>query len=377
MGKTPQKRKKTVARRVLRVQAVLFILLLIYYLATFTETPVLSRARILWIETAMTTMSHQWLATMFFPKSVIDDVMSRQVFAGEATSNAALIHVDAEGGNGKKGSGVLVSQLTLDSRREPRTGELDDLGNLILVDDIEQDIMIVEVRTISYTGRVMIIPDPSRVVVQTTNSKGEKGQHIADLCDSAGGIAAVNGNGFQDADGHGSGGGIIGWTVSGGEEWGGGGKTDFTSIGFDISNRLIVGNISDFAAYSIRDLVQFMPALILDGERKVEGSAGWGIQPRTAVGQTENGTVLLAVIDGRQPGHSIGITVGELTDILLSYGAVNAGACDGGSSSVMCYNGNLMTVPSGPTNATGRFLPNALVVLRKEANNNEEQNNGS
>ena len=45
----------------------------------FTNVPVLSTMRDIWIETAMTTADHQWLATKLFPKSVVDKVMSNKV----------------------------------------------------------------------------------------------------------------------------------------------------------------------------------------------------------------------------------------------------------------------------------------------------------
>ena len=38
------------------------------------------------------------------------------------------------------------------------------------------------------------------------------------------------------------------------------------------------------------------------------GDGGWGVGPRTAIGQRKDGTVLLLVIDGRQPGYSVGAT---------------------------------------------------------------------
>ena len=66
----------------------------LYLLAAFTECPVLSDARTLWIETAMTTGDHQWLAKLF-PESVIDDVMSKQV---NTVEGIAGIQNDAESG---------------------------------------------------------------------------------------------------------------------------------------------------------------------------------------------------------------------------------------------------------------------------------------
>ena len=82
-----------------------------------------------------------------------------------------------------------------------------------------------------------------------------------------------------------------------------------------------------------------------------------------------DGAVLLLVVDGRQVGYSLGATMGDCADILEEYGAVNAGACDGGSSSVLAYEGEILNEPS--TNMpTGRYLPNAWVVARKTTEQN-------
>ena len=73
---------------------------------------------------------------------------------------------------------------------------------------------------------------------------------------------------------------------------------------------------------------------------------------------------MIFVVDGRQVGYSLGATMGDCADVLEMYGAVNAGACDGGSSSVLAYEGEILNEPS--TNMpTGRYLPNAWVVARK------------
>ena len=106
---------------------------------------------------------------------------------------------------------------------------------------------------------------------------------------------------------------------------------------------------------------QFLPALIINGEKKVEGSFGFGIQPRTAIGQSTKGEMLLLIIDGRQVGYSIGATVSDEADILLEHNAYQAINADGGSSSLMWYDGKNITKPSS-TNNLGRYLPNCIVV---------------
>ena len=107
----------------------------------------------------------------------------------------------------------------------------------------------------------------------------------------------------------------------------------------------------------------------MNGEIYTEGSAGWGIQPRTIIAQREDGVVMFLVVDGRKPGYSIGITIGEAAEILLKYGAVTAAACDGGSSSVMAYDNAIVNIPSTPM-TTGRYLPNALLVSKRTDTDN-------
>jgi hypothetical protein len=57
--------------------------------------------------------------------------------------------------------------------------------------------------------------------------------------------------------------------------------------------------------------------------------------PRTAVGLTAAGDVVIAVVDGRQPGYSIGVRLDELGELMLSRGVVTAVNLDGGGSSTL------------------------------------------
>jgi exopolysaccharide biosynthesis protein len=63
-----------------------------------------------------------------------------------------------------------------------------------------------------------------------------------------------------------------------------------------------------------------------------------GRHPRTAAGVSRDGrTLLLVVVDGRQDGWSVGVTLPELARILLDAGAWNAVNLDGGGSSALWY----------------------------------------
>jgi exopolysaccharide biosynthesis protein len=103
---------------------------------------------------------------------------------------------------------------------------------------------------------------------------------------------------------------------------------------------------------------EFGPMLIVNGEKTVLNALSGGLAPRTAIGQTEAGHILLVVIDGRQ-ASSIGATFQEVQMVLYANGAINAIGLDGGASSCMVYNGALVSSPS--EGDSGRLLPNALI----------------
>lgn len=367
----------------------------LYLLAAYTECPVLSDARTLWIETAMTTGDHQWLAKIF-PQSVIDEVMSKQV--NEVQGVAGISDAAEEGiptfgplsefytlktepGIYSLSSAFFNSlevkrteQERLDAikaywdgdplgQNEAAQNGVDKTGRTVIVNDIEQGIMISLAKTASYTARIVQIEDPSRVFVATTDRKGVQGKLICDYLRDEEAILGINASGFADYNGNGMGGEIIGATLSQGELWGNLMYSSMT-IGFTEDNKLIAGTIHNWDQYNLRDAIQFGPVLIKDGQILTEGSSGWGLQPRTVIGQRADGAVLFMIVDGRKPGYSIGATMGDCASVLLEYGAVTAAACDGGSSSVLAYNGQIINDPSTPME-TGRYLPNAFLVKRR------------
>lgn len=70
--------------------------------------------------------------------------------------------------------------------------------------------------------------------------------------------------------------------------------------------------------------------------------------PRTAVGQRADGRILLVVVDGRQPGYSVGMTNWELAQTLVRLGAVWGTGLDAGGSSTIAFDGTLLNRPSDP-----------------------------
>ncbi len=119
-------------------------------------------------------------------------------------------------------------------------------------------------------------------------------------------------------------------------------------VGFNDQDVLVVAKTmteAEAEALNIRDGCEFGPPLIINGEVNQEAynkASGWN--PRTAIGQRDDGAVIFVCIDGRQAG-SAGGTYKDVVDIMMEYGAVNACNLDGGSSSVMLYRDPLNLYP--------------------------------
>ena len=64
--------------------------------------------------------------------------------------------------------------------------------------------------------------------------------------------------------------------------------------------------------------------------------------------------------------RSLGATYGDIIDVMVEYGAVNACNLDGGSSSIMVYNGRVISRPSAANKTDGRHIPNGIAVYRRE-----------
>lgn len=326
---------------------VLLLSVVSYVTVVYGNIPFVVKWRNIWIETAMTTDQHKWLATAFFPDRLVDEVMAAQV---------DIKDIGVTDIYGNQSADVLGQEYLVE-------GEKDKFGNEVFANNVEEGVVILKVESTNFVGKLVLVDDPSRVFLGATDYKGSRGEFICDYLEKENAVVGVNASGFIDTGGTSLGGLISGQCVSQGEYWGTY-KSKYTLLGFDTDNRLVVGGMDNWEDYNIRDGIQFRPTLILNGQKVVSDSAGWGLQPRTVVGQSANGVVMLLVVDGRQFGYSLGATMEDCADILLQYGAVTAGACDGGSSSVIAYNGEIINEPSTDM-PTGRYLPNAWLVRSK------------
>ncbi len=353
--KSNKKKMKKGIKALIALAVVVAIIVSGYLVMIFGNIHFVTKWRNIWIETAMTTDQHKWLATTFFPDWLIDEVMGAQM------DNKDISVTQITDIYGNQSEDILGQEYLVE-------GEKDKFGNTVYANDKDEGIVILEIKTSNFVGKLVLVDDPSRVYLASTDYKGARGEFICTYLEKENAVVGINASGFRDPEGKGIGGDVTGLCVSQGEYWGTY-SSKYTLVGFDDENRLVVGGMSNWEDYNIRDGFQYHPSLIINGEKVVKDSAGWGLQPRSVIGQCANGVVLMLVADGRQVGYSIGATMEDCADILLQYGAVTAGACDGGSSSVIAYNGEIINEPS-TSMPTGRYLPNAWVVASKTSDIN-------
>lgn len=417
--KNKRRRRK---RRLLGWGITLVTLVALYFFCVYTRIPFIANLRSLYIETAMTTMEHQWLATYFIPMPVIRETMEKLDHLEQQQDS---MQSDWSGYSKVDSTKLPDIQKTDDSDTQDNPNQPDEVkppefwedpehefwdvyseidydsfhayalehgesmyntdgylfideadagsdgtgivttnGDPVLGIDAQNGIVMVRLKGFEYEGVMAIVKDPKQVGIGIASHLGSYGSKISEIAQENEAILAINASGFEDDGGHGNGGTVYGLLYAEGVKYKGSAGGTYKAIYFDSNYRLNVRAYE--SGLDIYNGVEFKPALVINGEAALSGSAGWGIQPRCAIGQTEDGSVLMIVIDGRQT-HSVGITVGDLANIFVSYGAVQAGNLDGGSSAVMYYNGRIITKPSGADKVNGRHLPDAFIVKARSA----------
>ena len=231
-------------------------------------------------------------------------------------------------------------------------------------EDKKDKIDVIDIKGPTYSGKMMIVYDPSRIqlgVNTLMDSTYTKGFLVEEFVKAENAIAGINAGGFDDPGGKGDGSIPYGIVIKDGELVGGKLNDYNKVIGFNKHNRLVVGEMTGAQAleYGITDAVTFGPIFIVNYVPVEITGTGGGLNPRTVIGQREDGAVLLLVIDGRQT-NSIGATYADCVSIMLEYGAMNAANLDGGSSSVMVYNGEIIN--SVVSLSGDRAVPTAWIV---------------
>lgn len=326
-----QKKKLTIFFKAIACLCVLGITIGLFLLYGPIE-----KFRAWYITTAMTTMHHQYLATWFYSADTINNVLA----------NNKVIEVEGE---------TDTSLISTEAQQENVTTYENEYERAVLEKDKNHpDYKIIDIKEKDYEGYLAMVYDPSKIQTLVTSRLNVSGQYVTTMAENTKSVLAINGGGFEDINHNSTGGSPLGLTFSKGKlitnkSYGGAGGL----IGFDEDNKLVLGKMTAEQAKSkkIRDAVTCGPFLIMNGEAsKVVGNGGWGNAPRTAIGQRKDGIVLMLVVDGRRAGMP-GADMDDLIKIMQRYGAYNASALDGGTSSVMVENYKVINDPIDSTGA--------------------------
>ena len=411
-----KKKKKKKSHRCLRVIAILLSLILFieaaYCFLVFTDISEIKYYREAFIETALSTMTHSWLARYTLPEYMVEHVRQREEYLRKAQEG---IVSDQSNRVSSTEQGVTeptditepdVSAETVvpeDEKEEAfyelfwelnrtsfeeyldshpsvldngwdhiyinEAGQDDEgteiyttMGEQVLAIDVENKLLLVRVSGTGYIGILAIGKDPAQLRVEASEGIGSYGQDLGVIVDNNDGVIGITGSGFYDPNGGGNGGTLAGYAMCEGTEYG----VHYEEYGYKRieltkDNKMYIVESDSPVGDDVTDAVEFMPALIVDGNVLVSDDNSWvSINPRAAIGQSDKGEILMLIIEGRLTGRSIGAGLDTCAAIFKRHDCYTAMNLDGGTSAVMYYRGEYVTKCSNK-NLVSRYLPNAWV----------------
>ena len=304
------------------ILTVLIVLVLSIFMITHGPS---QSAKNIFVTTVLETGQMKWLVGMFMDEDEINEIVNmNSMEVLEEDTDEELIEVPAE------------------------------IENL-------EDINVYYEDGDNFSAIMMVVNDPSRVFVGTTYPFSEYGKELDQIVSSYGALGGINGGLYESTLN--KGGYPYGIVVSNGEiqNTTGLANAGLVLIGMSENNILKIIDINGMGEAQvlqivqdeqIRDAVCFQEEasdsnnhfvkLIINGEKRLANGMGSGANPRTAIGQTADGKMLLLVTDGRGSSGHLGATATDLIEIMEKYEAVNAANLDGGSSSSMFYDGEYL-----------------------------------
>ena len=426
VAKRGKKEKPARQKKPLKALAIVLTVLLclegLYFLCIYSNIPFIVKYRTIYINTAMNTMRHQWLATYFIPDNVIDKVRYEyglQVAASNG-KESQWGNADASAEVTKPTVNEIEAEIVEEEKPDPEEQarlareaffevfwEIDEAsmdayvaehpdviangwdsihineagiedegtniesiyGEQVLGIDAENGVLLLRVKGKGYRGVLAVGKNPAALSVETCSTYGTVGQKIGVTAEEHDGVLAMNASGFLDPGGNGNGGTVAGYAMSNGHGYG----THYVSnpnfqyyrLEIHTDNLIYIKKVDKEVSEDCRDATEFQPPIIIDGE-VLQNDYWVELNPRVCIGQSDKYEMLLLVIEGRLYTEGIlGTDVNECAKILQRHNAVQAMNVDGGTSAIMWYDGQYVTRCNNLALPGGRTLPNAFVYHRR------------
>lgn len=336
----------------LLMETVLLVVMLLYGVMYVLAKGPSPTARDMFVMSVRETSAIGFLANIYFTDEEIAQIEANKNTGEYVETDTSLINISTE---------PTQSEDDGQGPKADAWGFVDEDGDGIIIDNVKGE---------GYSGYMMIVLDPSRVIMGSKpESYGVRGYTVEEMVKEFDAVAGINAGGFYDPNGQGNGSIPDSLVVVNGEVYyaANGERNGF--VGFDSNYIMHVGmpTLSEIQEKSIMTGACFGPVLVANGEPADPSTLASGVNPRTAIGQRSDGAVLMLVIDGRQV-TSMGAKYQDLVDIMLRYGAVNACNLDGGSSSLMWFGDGYVNNCASVIGI--RPVPTTFLVLKEGASTN-------
>ncbi len=286
--------------------------------------------RNLYVTTAMQTMTHKYLANVFYGDKTIQKIMSNNYIVGvneDVDTDDIVINTN--------------EKVTYKDQYERELLTRDPGNNLYKVLDVEVG---------NAKGYLVAIYHPEKVKLLRTKkfNVGTYGERVVDMCKRYGGVVCINGGGFLNGLDKGSDR-PQGYVIENGEViWASNGESSRADIiGMTKDGKLkLVSNVTGSEAVhsGIYYGIEFGPFLIVNGKSITIKGTPYGVANKCIIAQRKDGIMMFLVTEGET--YIDGASLQDVVDTLEKYGAYNAANLDGGQSTSLVVEDEMINTPN-------------------------------
>ena len=285
----------------------------------------------LFVTTAMKTRSHKYLAYVFYSEEKVEQIMNSNYF----------IKIDED---------VNLDDIVIDTSEKNKYK--DEYEKELLTREPGNDsYKVLDVKVGNAKGYLVAIYEPEKVKLIRTKkfNIGTFGEKVTTMCERYGGSVCINGGGF--ANGLSNGSDIpVGYVIDDGEIlWAENNdyerRGDIIGLTNDGKLKLMNNATGDEAIEAgIEYGLEFGPFLIVNGKSMEIHGMPYGVANKCVIAQRKDGVMMFLVTEGET--YIDGASLSDVLEVLEKYGAYNAANLDGGQSTSLVINNELINSPN-------------------------------
>lgn len=287
--------------------------------------------RNLYVNTAMNTMTHQYLAKIFYSDEMINKIMSQNY----------IVTID---------EAVNLEDIVIDTSE--KTTYKDEYERELLTREEGNNLYkVIDVKVGNAKGYLVAIyqPEKIRLLKSKKFNAGTYGDRVVDMCERYGGVVCINGGGFRNGLSNGS---DIpsGYVIDDNKIiWSDGDINTVKGniIGLTNEGKLqLMSNTTGQEALDagIKYGIEFGPFLIVNGKSIEIVGLPFGVANKCIIAQRQDGVIMFLVTEGET--YIDGASLKDVVAVLERYGAYNAANLDGGQSTSLVINNKLINSPN-------------------------------